>query len=253
MASLSDLIKGQTADYGQLKEAYPNAMKFGSALKKGISDLVPTTEQMTDPNKLINFGVNNTPAGLAIKAYHASPYRFDNFDISKIGTGEGAQAYGRGLYFAEHPMVADDYLREFKSNKNKDSTIYEVDLSWPNKTQEELDPLNKKHLLDYKKDISKQSKYIQNAIENARNKTNEDPLYNGPFISGHLNQTGEDLLDRYGENKLLQAGIPGIRYLNKGSRSQDVNRKTYNLVMFGDEYPQIVKRAGSLDQLLKVK
>jgi hypothetical protein len=28
------------------------------------------------------------------------------FDISKIGTGEGAQAYGRGLYFAENEKVA---------------------------------------------------------------------------------------------------------------------------------------------------
>ena len=28
------------------------------------------------------------------------------FDISKMGTGEGAQAYGRGLYFAESENVA---------------------------------------------------------------------------------------------------------------------------------------------------
>jgi hypothetical protein len=32
--------------------------------------------------------------------YHGSPHRFDRFDISKIGTGEGAQAFGWGLYFA---------------------------------------------------------------------------------------------------------------------------------------------------------
>ena len=30
MASLADWIKSQTTDYGQLKEAYPNAIKFGS-------------------------------------------------------------------------------------------------------------------------------------------------------------------------------------------------------------------------------
>ena len=31
------------------------------------------------------------------------------FDISKMGTGEGAQAYGRGLYFAESEKVANEY------------------------------------------------------------------------------------------------------------------------------------------------
>ena len=41
-----------------------------------------------------------------IRAYHGSPYDFERFDLSKIGTGEGAQAYGHGLYFAENPAVA---------------------------------------------------------------------------------------------------------------------------------------------------
>ncbi len=44
-----------------------------------------------------------------IKAYHGSPYDFERFDMSKIGTGEGAQAYGHGLYFAEHEPVAQNY------------------------------------------------------------------------------------------------------------------------------------------------
>lgn len=44
-----------------------------------------------------------------IRAYHGSPHDFDKFDISKIGTGEGAQAYGRGLYFAENEAVAREY------------------------------------------------------------------------------------------------------------------------------------------------
>lgn len=44
-----------------------------------------------------------------IIAYHGSPHSFDKFDISKIGTGEGAQAYGHGLYFAENEGVAKGY------------------------------------------------------------------------------------------------------------------------------------------------
>jgi ADP-Ribosyltransferase in polyvalent proteins len=44
-----------------------------------------------------------------IIAYHGSPHSFDKFDMSKIGTGEGAQAYGHGLYFAESEPVAKSY------------------------------------------------------------------------------------------------------------------------------------------------
>lgn len=44
-----------------------------------------------------------------IRAYHGSPHRFDRFDISRIGSGEGAQAYGHGLYFTETEDVARGY------------------------------------------------------------------------------------------------------------------------------------------------
>jgi hypothetical protein len=49
--------------------------------------------------------------GMAIKAYHGSPHLFDRFDMSKIGTGEGAQAYGHGLYFAQEPSIAEGYQK----------------------------------------------------------------------------------------------------------------------------------------------
>ena len=61
-----------------------------------------TTEQMIDPaanlaglamTGAMPFGVRNA-VGMGIKAYHGSPYDFDRFDLSKIGTGEGAQSYG---------------------------------------------------------------------------------------------------------------------------------------------------------------
>jgi hypothetical protein len=44
-----------------------------------------------------------------LTAYHGSPHDFEQFDINKIGTGEGAQAYGHGLYFAENEPVAKQY------------------------------------------------------------------------------------------------------------------------------------------------
>jgi hypothetical protein len=41
--------------------------------------------------------------------WHGSPHKFDAFDASKIGTGEGAQAYGHGIYVTELPDVATRY------------------------------------------------------------------------------------------------------------------------------------------------
>ena len=41
--------------------------------------------------------------------WHGSPHGFTKFDMSKIGTGEGAQAYGHGLYLAEARPVAEEY------------------------------------------------------------------------------------------------------------------------------------------------
>ena len=47
-----------------------------------------------------------------IRAYHGSPHDFDKFDASKIGTGEGAQAYGHGLYFSKAEPVAKWYREQ---------------------------------------------------------------------------------------------------------------------------------------------
>ena len=45
----------------------------------------------------------------SIRAYHGSPHNFDRFDASKIGSGEGAQAYGYGLYFSSAEELGQRY------------------------------------------------------------------------------------------------------------------------------------------------
>ena len=45
-------------------------------------------------------------------AWHGTPHDFDQFSLDKIGTGEGAQAYGYGLYFAGSRSVAEFYRKE---------------------------------------------------------------------------------------------------------------------------------------------
>ena len=47
-----------------------------------------------------------------LTAYHGTPHTIQGkFDINKVGTGEGAQSYGYGMYFAENPAVAKEYQK----------------------------------------------------------------------------------------------------------------------------------------------
>ena len=58
-----------------------------------------------------------------LDVYHGTPHTLPpternplgEFDASKIGTGEGAQAYGYGIYTAEAPTVAKEYQQKLSS------------------------------------------------------------------------------------------------------------------------------------------
>lgn len=46
------------------------------------------------------------------RVFHGTPHDIvGDFDLNKVGTGEGAQAYGWGLYFAENILVANEYAK----------------------------------------------------------------------------------------------------------------------------------------------
>jgi hypothetical protein len=79
--------------------------------------------QVTDQSGLAQLGdqvmsgeLGFAPAG--ITAFHGTPHNIlGKFDISKVGTGEGAQAYGHGMYFAENPSVAKQYQAALSDTK----------------------------------------------------------------------------------------------------------------------------------------
>ncbi len=77
----------------------------------------PVTMQRTepDPAAAMELGMEFLPGPMipGMTVFHGSPHKFTKFDLSKIGTGEGAQAYGHGLYFAENPRVAGNYRNRF--------------------------------------------------------------------------------------------------------------------------------------------
>jgi hypothetical protein len=83
------------------------AQKLG---KKGLARALRSSpERVADTKELTQALRGPQPEAPSIKAYHGSPHDFDKFSTDAIGTGEGAQAYGHGLYFAENEGVARSY------------------------------------------------------------------------------------------------------------------------------------------------
>jgi hypothetical protein len=70
--------------------------------------LPPIKPETGTPQSLL--GLNER--GMIGPLYHGSPHDFSNFDISKIGTGEGAASYGHGLYFASAKDVGEFYRNQ---------------------------------------------------------------------------------------------------------------------------------------------
>ena len=87
------------------------AGNYGMAALSAIG-LIPAVGDLA--SKAGKKALANAPEG--IRAFHGSPHSFDKFSLDKIGTGEGAQAYGHGLYFADNESVALSYRDALKLN-----------------------------------------------------------------------------------------------------------------------------------------
>ena len=67
-----------------------------------------------------------------LTAYHASPSKFDKFEISKIGSGIGKQFSGWGIYLSNKKEVVKDYGKYlyqttlFKGKSSKQDTAKEI-------------------------------------------------------------------------------------------------------------------------------
>lgn len=62
----------------------------------------------------------------ALNAWHGSPYAISKFQDDKIGSGEGAQAYGYGHYFAGSKKTGE-YYRESVTAKHNGNNIYQME------------------------------------------------------------------------------------------------------------------------------
>ena len=229
------MIDPSTAEEAAIfNSAHPGPYTPGAWGQTLLSDLasqfIPSAASSPDQNiyKMMNVGMNviggqagmKTPAAagqMGALVFHGSPHKFDRFDSSKIGTGEGAQAYGHGLYLAENPKTAAAYSDTAK-NSFAGGYTYKVDL--PD------DQIAK--MLDWDKPLSQQPEIVRKVLSELRISDSE--------IDGfkELSRTPE------GVAMLKSAGIPGIKYLDQGSRSS--GKGTYNFVVFDDSIPKIVGR-----------
>jgi hypothetical protein len=259
-----------------------------SAVVDPVVDAVRAIKGKMTPEEARDFAIMSaigliSPAarGKGIKAYHGSPHDFDRFDMSKIGTGEGAQAYGHGLYFAENPAVAADYRKKLAGVGQNDaqySATAQLEVAGGdrdlaisrlrNYLESKPDPISRMgteeairllesgwsgpkgrmyevninahpdQFLDWDKPLSKQSPAAQSLAEYAMSRPGArgfvadaekfpltgqdlhnalagDLRYNASYNSQPLARASEYPLV---SEKMREAGIPGIKYLDQGSR-----------------------------------
>ena len=231
-----------------------------------------------------------------IRAFHGSPHDFDKFSLDKIGTGEGAQSYGHGLYFAENEGVAQNYrdaLANIKvggkepdlkrpdhwiamaldaANGNKAKAVVDLrrDLenqfpdNWPaieeairqiesGSIPNQLPPVSDRgrmyevnikadpeSFLDWDKPLSQQSEKVRQAL--AQYGIDRPDWTGGQIHESSKLVPGERMDKGVAAQRLREAGIPGIRYLDQGSRGKGDGSR--NLVVFDDSLIEILRKYG---------
>ena len=123
MARLADLLEDYRNLIGRANWSIGRDIDAMSGYDPDLAEFVERSSLGTGSHGLGAGGL----AGM-IKASHGSPHAFERFDLSKIGTGEGAQAYGHGGYFAQgfDSPVANMYADALGS-KNQDLVSSVID------------------------------------------------------------------------------------------------------------------------------
>ncbi len=194
--------------------------------------------------------------------FHGSPHLFDVPDTAHMGTGEGAQTFGWGLYLAENQKVAETYRSSgnMYSMKVSEATINKMlDLDKPLKDQvpsvkKALEPILKSPSFRHGRPAM-----VTDADMTAR-AFDEQKTTGLGFLDALEQSLGSgDERKRAASEMLLKAGIPGNKYLDMGSRVDwtkvhpailggkelppiKITKPTYNLVLFDAKHIKATKR-----------
>lgn len=143
-------------------------------------------------------------------AWHGSPHDFDTFDLGAIGTGEGNQAHGWGLYFAKDKKVSDLYRRELSLIHDVDKgTLFKVDVPDTKTMIDEQQSLNI---------LSKETKQSLNAAINALPEQEKEVFINEYTNSPLFNHYAKKEIDELGSkfNQLdTEYNLLKDKYLDK--------------------------------------
>ena len=263
----------------------------------GVAPMVMGAYAPKIANGLLQMGGNalapktlNSQTGAVV--WHGSPHKFDAFDSSKIGAGEGSQAYGHGLYFAESPKTAEWYKDTLKlSNASTPRTNGEViaakaiEAANGDKTKAiELmtngaidgskipefaarSAVEKMHsavadksgslykvdlpdehiakMLDWDKPLSQQAPEVQKALQSHGIGGDAWSEITGPNLINQLGQRLDNKNTSIAASQALQKqGIPGIRYLDGGSRIAGAGSSNYVIFPGNENLLQILERNG---------
>ena len=164
-------------------------------------------------------------------AWHGSPHDFDTFDLGAIGTGEGNQVHGWGLYFAKDKKVSDLYRRELSLIHDVDKgTLFKVDVPDTKTMIDEQQSLNV---------LSKETKQNLNAAINALpeqekeifiNEYTNSPLFNH-YAKKELDELQSDFDRLNNEYDLLKN-----KYLDKYLEGELSTIEQRNLNRFSEKY-----------------
>lgn len=112
-------------------ESAPAERDAPTVLKQDAAD---ATNAAVDAFNRGDIGIFRQPA------YHGSGSRFDKFSTDFMGTGEGAQAFGWGLYFSSSRQIAEFYKNKLSSGPG--GQLFKVDIPEDNELMDWDTPLS---------------------------------------------------------------------------------------------------------------
>jgi len=126
------LLKPETSDALLTLSPVPSgankaAMVAGKAGERYAEKVVPQIlERGGLPASLLEGMAQGSISPMDV--WHGSPHGpFKKFDATKIGTGEGAQAYGYGHYLGEARATGEGYRKALTGNQNSDQFVTTID------------------------------------------------------------------------------------------------------------------------------
>lgn len=147
-------------------------------------------------------------------AWHGSPHDFDEFDLGAIGSGEGNQAHGWGLYFAKDKKVSKLYKEVLsKAQGSNKSSLFKVEI--PNETE----------LLPEEYPISGYSRYVRDSLKNGLHKMSEEQLerFTSLLIKYHKGSIiGDEWTNKY--SRFMDVGYIISELHNKNKTINDINK-----------------------------